>query len=118
MGATHRATVVHTRPYLRPGHPTTIWVKEFPGRGEAEATFFPTAICEDGCGAPAYPLGETDAKGQGKFVARVPNGFLKGKRQIPFRDLDRISVKVIWTGSGEEFDTGTANPEPRLLRHH
>src|ERR1044072_5792539 len=61
---------------LRPGHLESIRVVGFPGKGVTEVSFFPTAICEDACGARLFRGGRTNADGAAKFRVRVPGTFI------------------------------------------
>ena len=45
---------------LRPGHLESIRVVGFPGKGVTEVSLFPTAICEDACGARSFRGRRTD----------------------------------------------------------
>lgn len=110
---------VFTDGRLRVGHLETIRLKGFPGKGVAEVFFFPTAICEDGCGAPTVWGGRTDARGSGRFRVRVPGTFFD-RRQHPkyLRDGERIDVEVTWVGRGPSFAHASAEPEPILVRSH
>jgi hypothetical protein len=110
---------VTTDGHLRPGHLETIKVKGFPGRGSTEVTFFPTAICEDECGASGFPGGSTNAKGEGTLRVRVPGTFLDAhERHVYFRDRERVDVEVIWEGADETIAVGSAEPEPVIVRDH
>jgi hypothetical protein len=124
MGSTsdaveEREAKVFTDGRLRPGHLETIRVAGFPGKGVTEVSFFPTAICEDGCGANSIRGGRTNASGAAKFRVRVPGSFfdLRNRRSY-FRDGERIAVNVTWTGSDQNFAAGSASPEPALIRTH
>jgi hypothetical protein len=80
-------------------------------------TFFPTAICEDECGAPGFPGGSTNAKGEGTLRVRVPGTFLDAhERHVYFRDRERIDVEVIWEGADETVAVGSAEPDPVIVR--
>jgi hypothetical protein len=112
--------IVLTDGHLRPGHLETIWVRGFPGPGRTEATFSPSAICEDECGAFGIDGGQTDRKGSARFRVRVPNGFINSRRKFtPFRNRERIDLEVLWYGRDEEeFDVGSADPRPVIVRVH
>lgn len=102
---------------LRPGHLETIRVAGFPGKGVVEVSFFPTAICEDGCGARSFRVGRTDATGAGKFRVRVPGTFFNiRERNVFFRDGERIGVNVTWDGPNRSFAVAFADPEPIMVR--
>lgn len=104
---------------LRPGHLETVRVKGFPGKGVTEVSFFPTAICEDECGAWSFRGGRTDAKGAAKFRVRVPQTFIDAHRhRTYFRDGERVEVDVIWEGPGHSFAAASAEPEPIIVRVH
>lgn len=104
---------------LRPGHLEVIRVTGFPGRGVTEVSFFPTAICEDGCGARSFRGGETNMRGVAKFRVRVPGVFFDHReRPTYFRDGERINVNVTWEGLGDTFAFAFAEPEPILVRTH
>jgi hypothetical protein len=104
---------------LRPGHLETIRVVGFPGKGDTEISFFPTAICEDACGARTFAVGRTDAKGAARFRVRVPGTFLDSRNHpVYFRDRERIDVEMTWEGSDRGFDIATARPEPIIVRTH
>lgn len=110
---------VTTDGHLRPGHLAKIRVKGFPGKGKTEVSFFPTAICEDACGAPSYPAGTTDAGGEGTLRVRVPGTFLDhNEHREYFRDRERIGVEVTWEGADGKFAAGSAEPEPIIVRDH
>lgn len=110
---------VSTAGRLRPGHLETIRVSGFPGKGETEVSFFPTAICESGCGARNLPGGSTNSDGSGKLVVRMPGTFFNSReRPTYFRDGERIEVMVTWEGPGRSFAVGNAEPEPILVRVH
>jgi hypothetical protein len=110
---------VTTDGHLRPGHLETIRVKGFPGRGRTAVSFFPTAICEDECGAPSYPGGSTNANGEGTLRVRVPGTFLDAhEHHVYFRDRERIDVEVTWEGADGKFAGGSAEPEPIIVRDH
>jgi hypothetical protein len=112
--------VVHTDGHLRPGHLETIWVRGFPGPGALSVDFFPTAICEGGCGAESFTGRRTDAQGRARFRVRVPNTFFTlREKPVFFRNRERISLDVRWEGRGqEEFASGRAEPEPVIVRTH
>lgn len=102
---------------LRPGHLESIRVVGFPGKGVTQVSFFPTAICEDACGARTFRGARTDAKGAAKFRVRVPGTFLDWRnRPVYFRDGERIDVNVTWEGPDHSFDFASANPEPIIVR--
>lgn len=104
---------------LRTGHLETLRVVGFPGKGKTEVSFFPTAICEDACGARSFSGDRTNAKGFAEFQVRVPGTFLDSRnRPVYFRDRERIEVQVTWEGSGQSFDVAYANPQPVLVRVH
>jgi len=97
----------------------TIKVKGFPGKGSTQVTFFPTAICEDECGAAGFPGGRTNARGEGTLRVRVPGTFLDAhEHHVYFRDRERIEVNVTWEGADESFANGSAEPEPIIVRDH
>jgi hypothetical protein len=111
-----RARVI-TDGRLRPKHLEGIQVLGFPGKGVTEVSFFPTAICEDACGAWSFRGGRTDARGAAKFRVRVPGTFLdRRNRPVYFRDGERIDVLVTWEGSDDSFDLASAKPEPIMVR--
>jgi hypothetical protein len=104
---------------LRPGHLETMRVAGFPDRGIAEVSFFPTAICEDSCGARTFRVGKTNGEGAASFRVRVPGTFLDHRnRSAYFRDGERIDVNVTWEGADGGFAVGNAEPEPILVRVH
>jgi hypothetical protein len=104
---------------LRPGRLEPMRVTGFPGKGNIEVSFFPTAICEDECGARSFRVGRTDARGAAKFRVHVPGTFIDQRhRSAYFRDGERIEVDVIWEGSDHSFDFASANPEPIIVRAH
>lgn len=114
-GIDHARVITDGR--LRPGHLERIRVKGFPGRGITEVSFFPTAICEDECGARSFRGGRTNAKGAAKFRVRVPGTFLDHRnRSVYFRDGERIDVQVTWEGPGGSFRVSSAEPEPIIVR--
>ncbi len=105
--------------HLRPGHLETIRATGFPGKGEIWVSFFPTAICEDGCAANSYSGGRTDARGGATFRVRVPGTFFSfHNRHVYFRDGERIAVNVTWEGPNDSFAVGYAEPEPTIVRTH
>lgn len=57
-GQRHARVITDGR--LRPGHLETIWLVGFPGKGVVAASFFPTAICEDGCGSRGFRVAEPE----------------------------------------------------------
>ncbi len=102
---------------LRAGHLETIGVAGFPGKGNLEVAFFPTAICEDSCGARDFRGGKTNEKGAARFRVRVPGTFTDHKNRFAyFRDGERIDVSVTWEGSSGDFAFAFAEPEPILVR--
>lgn len=102
---------------LRPGHLENVRVVGFPGIGDTEISFFPSAICEDACGGRTFFGGRTNSKGVAKFQVRVPGTFLDSRNHPKyFRDRERIDVQVTWEGSDLGFDVATANPEPIIVR--
>jgi hypothetical protein len=104
---------------LRPGHLETIRVKGFPGKGVVDIAFFPTAICEDECGARFFRGGRTDEQGTASFRVRMPGTFFDYRdRPVYFRDGERIDVSVTWEGAGRSFDVASVEPEPILVRSH
>jgi hypothetical protein len=104
---------------LRPGHFETIRVAGFPGEGVSDVSFFPTAICEDECGALTFVGGRTDAAGRGRLRVRVPGTFLDHRnRHVYFRDGERIDVVVTWQGADHGFAVVNAEPEPIIVRVH
>ena len=113
-----RARVI-TDGRLRPGHLETIRTVGFPGKGVTQVSFFPTAICEDECGARNYRGGRTDAQGAGRFRVRVPGTFIDQRhRSAYFRDGERVDVEVTWEGHNHRFDAASAEPEPIIVRAH
>lgn len=116
---TERHPRVLTDGRLRPGHLETIRVVGFPGKGDTEISFFPTAICEDACGARTFAGGRTDAEGAVRFRVRMPGTFLDFRNHpVYFRDRERINVQMTWEGSDRDFDVATARPEPIIVRTH
>jgi hypothetical protein len=112
-----REARVFTDGRLRPGHLERFRVADFPGRGIMEISFFPTAICEDGCGANTYRGGRTNARGAAEFRIRVPGTFYDHRnRRAYFRDGERIEVNVTWNGPDRSFAVGSANPGPIIVR--
>jgi len=104
---------------LRVGHLETIRVARFPGKGTTEISFFPTAICEDGCGARGFRGGRTNASGAAEFKVRIPGTFFNLRnRRVYFRDGERIEVNVTWSGPDRSFAVGSATPDPILVRSH
>lgn len=102
---------------LRPGHLESIRVSGFPGKGALQVSFFPTAICEDRCGARSFPVGRTNARGAASFRVRVPGTFIDHRnRSAYFRDGERIDVGVTWEGPDHSFAGGSAEPEPIIVR--
>jgi hypothetical protein len=117
--AEEREARIFTDGRLRVGHLETIRVAGFPGKGIAEVAFFPTAICEDGCGASSYRGGRTNASGAAEFKVRIPGTFFDHRnRHVYLRDGERIDVEVTWRGPDNGFAVGSANPEPILVRNH
>jgi hypothetical protein len=115
-GGGERSRVI-TDGRLRPGHLESIRVMGFPGKGIIDVSFFPTAICEDECGARSFRGGWTDAKGAGTFRVRVPGTFFDHRnRPVYFRDGERVEVQVTWEGPDNGFDFASANPEPIIVR--
>lgn len=112
--------MVHTDGHLRPGHFETIWVKNFPGRGQLEVAFFPTAICGFECSAFSHRGGFTNRQGRAKFRVRIPQTFIdENGKHVPFRNHERIELEVEWTGPGKgEFVGAEAEPEPVIIRTH
>jgi hypothetical protein len=102
---------------LRPGHLETIRVVGFPGKGATEVAFFPTAICEDGCGARSRRGGKTNGRGAARFRVRIPGTFLDYRnRSAYFRDEERLDIQVTWEGLDGSFAVGSVEPEPVLVR--
>jgi hypothetical protein len=116
-GKRHARVITDGR--LRPGHRETMRVEGLPGKGKIEVGFFPTAICEEECGARSFRVGRTDAQGAAKFRVRIPQTFINERGgSTYFRDHERIEVDVAWEGPGESFDFVTAEPEPIIVRVH
>lgn len=116
-GAPERTAKLVTDGRLRPGHLETIRVAGFPGIGIVEISFFPTAICEDGCGARSFRVGKTNAAGALEFRVRVPGTFLNiRERNVFFRDGERIEVNATWEGRNRSFAVAFADPQPTLVR--
>jgi hypothetical protein len=110
---------VITDGHLRAGHLETMRVRGLPGKGVLQVSFFPTAICEDECGARSFLVGRSNANGMVKFRVRVPGTFFDHRgRHTYFRDGERINVNLTWEGSEHSFVTGSASPEPVLVRTH
>lgn len=110
---------ITTDGHLRVGRRETIKVSGFPGKGAVQVSFFPTAICEDGCGARSFKVGDTDAAGAGTFKVRVPGTFFNEReRPTYFRNRERIEVEVTWEGPGHSFAHGRALPDPTIVRVH
>lgn len=108
---------VRTDGRLRPGHLETIRVSGFPGRGVIQVSFFPTAICEDSCGARLFRGGRTNARGAARIRVRVPGTFFDHRDRFAyFRDGERIEVNVTWEGPSHTFAAGSAEPEPIIVR--
>src|SRR4051794_3764805 len=94
-GGEHPRVITDGR--LRPGHFEAIRVAGFPGKGEIEVSFFPTAICEDECSARSFRGESTNSKGSAKFRVRVPGTFFDHRgRPTYFRDGERIELNVVW----------------------
>lgn len=118
-GAGRKHPRVRTDGRLRPGHLELIRVAGFPGRGVVEVSFFPTAICEDSCGARSFSGGRTDASGAARFRVRVPGTFFDHRnRPVYFRNRERVEVTAVWEGPGPEFAIAEANPQPMIVRTH
>ena len=101
---------------LRPGHLETIGVVGFPGKGTTEVAIFPSAICEDACGARSFFGGRTNAEGAARFQVRVPGTFFDHRnRFVYFRDGERIDIQVIWNGPGRSGAVATADPQPIIV---
>lgn len=114
-----KAPKITTDGHLRVGHRETIRVSGFPGKGVVEVSFFPTAICEDGCGARNVQAGRTNSEGAGKFRVRVPGTFSNDhERPTYYRNGERIDVEVTWEGADHSFAYGSALPEPVIVRVH
>ena len=110
---------VRTDGHLRPGHIETIRVKGFPGRGSTEIALFPTAICENECGAISRQGGKTSALGDGTLQVRVPGTFIgRSGKHVYYRDGERIDLEVVWSGAHRAFDVASANPDPIIVRTH
>lgn len=104
---------------LRPGHLESFRVVGFPGKGDIQISFFPSAICEDACGGRTFAGGRTDSMGAAKFRVRVPGTFLDWRNHpVYFRDRERIDISVTWEGSDRGFDFASADPEPIIVRPH
>lgn len=104
---------------LSPHRLETIRVMGFPGKGLVAVSFFPTAICEDGCGARFFRGGRTNAGGAARFRVRVPGTFYDiRERNVFFRGGERIEVNVTWEGAGHSFAFANADPEPILVRRN
>ena len=117
--ADERKARVFTDGRLRVGHLETIRVAGFPGKGLTDVSFFPTAICEDSCGARFYRVGRTNVSGATKFRVRIPGTFLDHRnRHAYFRDGERIEVNVNWTGPDHVFAAASPNSAPILVRSH
>jgi hypothetical protein len=102
---------------LRPGHFEVIRVSGFPGKGITQVSFFPTAICEDSCGARSFQGERTNASGAAKLRIRIPNTFFDHRdRPAYFRDGERIEVNVTWEGPNRSFAVGSPEPEPIVVR--
>ncbi len=102
---------------LRPGHLETMRVAGFPGAGDLQVSFFPTAICEDECSARTFSGGRTDVHGNAWFRVRVPGTFFDNRdHPVYFRNGERVEVEVTWEGSGHRFDVASA--EPVIVRSH
>ena len=111
---------VRTDGRLRPGHLESIRIRGFPGRGVAEVSFFPTAICEAECSVPVRFAGRTNGAGAAHSRVRIPNGFYNSQIKFtPFRNHERVNVDVTWIGPGEdEFARASAHPDPIIVRVH
>lgn len=119
VGQEEASARVITDGRLSPGRLENMWVAGFPGTGVVEVSFFPTAICEDGCGARSFRVGKTNARGAAKFRVRVPGTFFNiRERHVYFRDGERIDVNVTWEGPGHSFAAASAEPEPILVRRN
>jgi hypothetical protein len=104
---------------LRPGHLETVHVSGFRGKGTVEVSFFPTAICEDECGARSFKAGATDASGSGTLRVHVPGTFFDHRdRPVYFRNGERVEVLVSWEGPGKKFELVVVRPEPIIVRTH
>lgn len=115
--ASWREARVITDGHLRVGHLETMRVRGLPGRGVVYVSFFPTAICEDECGARSFFVGRSSAIGTAKFRIRIPGTFFDHRgRPTYFRDGEFIDVNLTWEGPGHSFATGGAEPEPILVR--
>ena len=102
---------------LRPGHFETFRIVGFPGKGATGVSFFPTAICEDGCASRFRRGGRTNGRGAAKFQVRIPGTFVDHRnRSAYFRDGERIDVFVTWEGPDDSFAVGTVEPEPIIVR--
>jgi hypothetical protein len=110
---------VMTDGHLRVGHLETIRVAGFPGKGVVQVSFFPTAICEEECGARYITAGRTDADGKGKFEVRVPGTFTNQHgRPTPYRDGERVEVEATWESADHSFDYASAREEQVIVRVH
>ncbi len=108
---------VFTARYLRVGHRAAVRLVGFPGRGVVKASFFPTAICEEECGARSVQPGTTDASGEGLLRMRIPGTFFdKNEHVAYFRNRERVELEVTWEGSDHGF--AAADAEPTILRSH
>jgi hypothetical protein len=104
---------------LRPGHLELFRVVGFPGKGVVDISFFPTAICEDECGAWSFRGWRTDANGDARFRVRVPGTFFdRHEHRVYFRNGERIDVEATWEGANHSFAFATARPEPVIVRTH
>jgi hypothetical protein len=113
------APKITTDGHLRVGRREAIRVSGFPGKGVVQVSFFPTAICEDGCGARSIIVGRTDAAGAGTFKVRVPGTFFNvHERPTYFRNHERVEVEATWEGADHSFARGSAEPEPEIVRTH
>jgi hypothetical protein len=102
---------------LRPGHFETIRIAGFPGKGVTQVSFLPTAICEDSCGGRSFQGGRTNARGGARFRVRVPGTFIDHRNRLAyFRDGERINVLMTWEGPDHSFASGSAEPEPIIVR--
>ncbi len=112
------AAKVHTDGHFRPGGFETIHVRKFPGPGRVEVAFFPSAICEDECGAVSRFGGRTDMHGRGIFHVRVPGYFFDAEgHKTYFLNRERIDLQVMWMGhEKDEFAVGTPRRKPVIVR--
>jgi hypothetical protein len=104
---------------LRPGHLETLHLSGFPGEGVTEVAYFPTAICEDECGARSFRGGRTNSQGAATFRVHVPGTFIDHRgHPVYFRDGERIDVEVTWEGPGNDFAVASPDPDPIVVRTH